>query len=451
MTFRNNGTRVSRTLLAVAAFVMTACTKTPPRPPRAPVTVAVTRVRRMSLPYTIEANGTVTPQQTASVASQVDGIVLAAMFQEGQEVKRGQVLFRIDPRPYENAYQVALAALGRDRATADNARTDYERYDKLAKVQVVTQADLEAKRAVAASTMATVQADSAAVATAKFNLDNTTIKAPISGRTGGMLVRPGNLARAAGGTPLVVINEVRPILVRFSVPASQLPLIQHYYGAKGGLPVSASPSTSAPAAAPPMSAPAPLDASAATNPAMKQVALPADSLGSPAEGVLFFLDNAVDTTTGTIQLKAKFDNKDGMLWAGQFVATSLRLFVEDSALVIPAQCVVTGQRGTFVYVVDSSNTAQQRPVTVERQTNQLAVIASGLVEGERVVTDGQSRLSPGAPVDLGGGRGGAGGRGGRGRGGRGAGGNGGAGGVGGGGLKQAGADSGSRGGRGTAP
>ena len=148
-----------------------------------------------------------------------------------------------------------------------------------------------------------------------------------------------------------------------------------------------------------MSAPTPLDASAAMNGA-RQIAVPVDSTDPPAQGVLFFLDNAVDTTTGTIQLKAKFDNKDGMLWAGQFVATSLRLFVEDSALVVPVQCVVTGQRGTFVYVIDSANTAQQRPVTVERQTNGLAVIASGLSAGERVVTDGQSRLTPGAPVEV---------------------------------------------------
>jgi multidrug efflux system membrane fusion protein len=394
-----------------------ACAKPPAKPQRAPISVAVVPVRLASLPYTIDANGTVTPLQTAAVSAQVDGLIQAVLFEEGREVTAGQVLFRIDSRPYQAAFQAAHAALDRDSVTMTNLMIDADRYQKLAKSQVVTQQELDAHVSAAAAARATVQADSAQLANAKFALDNTTIRAPISGRTGGLLVRAGNLVRANGGTPLVVINQVRPIQVRFSVPGGQLPMLLHYYnGAAGGLPVTVSSSSnSAPAPQAP-GAPVPPDASPSTSPPTRPVVLSGTLDDPPVEGKLFFIDNAVDTTTGTVQLKAKFDNKSGTLWAGQFVSASLRLFVEDSALVVPAQCVVTGQRGTYVFVIDSANIAQQRPVTVERAANGLAVIASGVRQGERVVTDGQSRLTQGAAVDLRTGRdsAGGGGRGGRG-------------------------------------
>ena len=406
-------------------FSAVACSKPVPRAPRAPVSVAVIPVARASLPYTIEANGTVTPLQTASVASQVDGIVQQVLFQEGSEVRQGQLLFKIDQRPYRAALQVAQANLIRDVATMENLVGEADRYEKLVKSQVVTQEEFEARRAAAAASRAVVLSDSAALSTAQFGFDNTTIKAPISGRTGGLLVRAGNLVRANGGIPLVVINQVHPILVRFAVPGSQLPMILRYGGGNANLPVTVSPSSNAAPAAPAAPAQPSPDASPASAQAARPVVL-AGGLDDPASmGTLFFIDNAVDTTTGTVQLKAKFENKNGTLWAGQFVAASLRLFVEDSALVVPAQCVISGQKGTYVYVIDSANVAQQRIVTVERMSNGLAVIASGVSFGERVVTDGQTRLTQGATVDLrsgrdslGGGRGG--GRGGRdGRGGRG--------------------------------
>jgi multidrug efflux system membrane fusion protein len=268
------------------------------------------------------------------------------------------------------------------------------------------------------------------VSNAKFNLDNTTVRAPISGRTGSVLMRQGNLVHASGSTPLVVINQVRPILVRFAVPGTQLPLIVQY-GSKGGLPVSAIPGGALPTATPNKQAPVPAD-SAKTVPVPGAAGAPAPQNAAPvdAKGTLSFIDNAVDTTTATVMLKATFPNETGSLWAGQFVSTSLRLFVEKDALVIPAQAVVSGQMGTYVYVIDSAETAEQRSVVVERNANGLSVIADGLREGERVVTDGQSKLTPGAAVNLrtatdtgsappsGRGRGGrGGGRGGRGRGG----------------------------------
>jgi multidrug efflux system membrane fusion protein len=419
----------ARTFL-LSLIGVAACNKPPARPQRPPATVSVTPVRRQSIPFTIEANGTVTPMANANVASQVDGIVLDVAFREGQEVQKGDVLFRIDPRPYENAYNQARSVLARDLANYGYAQSALDRYTELRKSEVVTQDDLEAKRAAANALHATVIADSANVATAKFNLDNTIVRAPISGRTGALLVKPGNLVRAAGTAPLVVINQVRPILVRFAVPGSQLPLILHY-GKAGGLPVTATPSVASavPPPAPAAKTPPPTDVAAAATPVPVARGAGRDPTDPPPQGTLYFIDNAVDTATGTVQLKAIFDNRDGQMWAGLFVSTSLRLFVEDSAIVVPAQSVVAGQRGTYVYVVDSSSTAQQRPVVVERSTGGLAIIASGLDVGERVVTEGQSRLSNGAPVEVagreGGGAGAGAGRGGRrgvgggGRGGRG--------------------------------
>ena len=374
-----------------------ACAKAVPKPIPQAVSVIVATTKRMSVPYTIEANGTVTPLQSANVVAQVDGIIVAVPFSEGQEVTRGQVLFQIDPRPYQNAYQQALAALARDRATLDNAKRQADRYGSLAKDGSVTKQEAELQSSIYESAKATLQADEAQVATAKFNLDNTTVRAPISGRTGSVLVRTGNVARAAGTAPLVVINQVRPILVRFAVPAAQLPLVLKY-GAKGGLPVTAVPGGAAPTAADSgTSAQLPPDskaAYAARTPAQQQAA------NGALVGKLSFIDNAVDTTTGTIVLKASFANEAGSLWAGQFVSTSLRLFVMDSALVVPSPAVVTGQRGTYVYVIDSANKAKQRRVSVDRNVNGFAVITSGLSDGDRVVTEGQSRLTPGAKVVL---------------------------------------------------
>jgi multidrug efflux system membrane fusion protein len=426
---RQPGRRACLFVLSAAALIAgSACgKKAQGRPPRPTIAVSVTPVVRASVPYDVAANGVVTPLQTALVSPQVDGIIQEVAFREGQDVSKGQVLFRLDPRPYQAAYDAAMAALSRDKATAEYAQAEFERYDALVKSGVVTREQADQYRATASSSAATVEADKATLDMAKFNLDNTVIRAPIGGRTGGLLVRTGNLVHGSSGTAMVLINQVRPILVRFAVPGFQLPLILRY-GGKGGLPVTAS-LGGAPAQT---DTTTPMDAAAGSSstPTPRPV-----QLGTPAsddpKGSLSFIDNAVDTTTGTVQLKAMFDNKDGTLWSGQFVATTLRLFIEDSVLVVPGQAVVTGQHGTYVYVIDSEMTAQQRPVTVERNAGQLAVISNGLAEGERVVADGQSRVTPGARVTFGsngitgndtlpgGGRGrGRGGRGGRGRGGK---------------------------------
>lgn len=386
-------------LAAAAAFV--ACSKPQKKPMRPPVTVAVVPARRAPVPYTIEANGIVTPIQSAAVASQVDGIVTEVFFHEGDNVERGQPLFQIDPRPYRNAYEQALAALARDSASAANAKKQVNRYADLVRQRYVTKEEGDQLEATSVSSDAVVRADRATVATAKFNLDNTTVRAPISGKTGSLLVRVGNLVHANGATALVTINQVRPIMVRFAVPASQLPLILQY-GSRGGLPVTAVPGGAAAGPGIDTSEGTPVDAPAQLAPAQQgdnsdPPAGQALTMSSPQRGTLSFIDNAVDTATGTVTLKATFPNIDGALWAGQFAATTLRLFVEQNALVVPVQAVVTGQRGPYVYVVDGDS-AKQRPVSIARTAGGIAVVASGLEDGARVVTDGQSRLTPGAKV-----------------------------------------------------
>lgn len=392
--------RVSRVAPALcgALALSASCAKQQARPPKLPVTVAVVAARRADVPYIIDANGVVTPIQSAAVASQVDGIVTRVAFQEGHDVTRGQVLFEIEPRPYENAYEQARATYSRDSATAANARFERDRYRKLVDAKVITPEEAEQYETLAATSAATLRADAALVATAKFNLDNTTVRAPIAGKTGSVLVRVGNLVRAAGSQPLVVINQIRPIMVRFSVPSSELPKLLRY-APRGGLPVTAMPGGGTPASSPLDST---MQAAVApeSSPVAEALAAQQGSGTQPEQGTLSFIDNAVDTTTGTVQLKATFANADGDLWAGQFASTRMRLYVEQGALVIPAQAVVTGQQGTYVYTLDADNKARQHTVVIERTTDGLAVVAAGVAEGDRVVTEGQSRLTPGAAASL---------------------------------------------------
>jgi multidrug efflux system membrane fusion protein len=293
----------------------------------------------------------------------VTGLLTRVLFREGAEVGEGQALFQIDPRPFRAALDQALANLSRDRAQMENAVQEAGRYADLVEKDYVTQADYDARRSSAEALRAAVRADSAAVENARLNLEYTTIRAPIGGRTGNLLVHEGNLVRASATEPLVVINRIRPILVRFPVPERHLPLLQRYRN--GRLPVYADPGGS----------------------------------GSMAlEGRLTFIDNNVDPATGTILLKAEFPNAGRALWPGEFVNARLILFTERRACVVPAQAVTQGQEGLFVYVVQPDRTAALRPVTVSRTTDEWAVITRGIAPGDPVVTDGQLRLAPGARV-----------------------------------------------------
>jgi len=358
--------RVSLAAAALALGVAAGCSKSdPPRQPVVPV--SVTTVTRTSVPYVVLANGVAEPMQTVAVEAQVNGILNRVTFAEGANVQAGQVLFQIDARPYVAALEQARAQLARDEAMAANARRDAARYAALVKEGYVTGSQADQAEATAASAAATVAADRAAVSRAALDVANTTIRAPISGRTGSLLVRQGNLVKANSQPPLVVINQIQPILVRFAVPQSQFPDIQRYYRGGNALQVRATPSEGA---------------------------------GLPLDGTLAFVDNNVDSTTGTVLLKARFSNPEGALWPGQYISVALQLYVDPNALTLPAPAVLTGQQGTYVFTIDSAGTAKQTPVQVSRTVDTVAVIASGLREGERVIVDGQSRLVAGSKVSI---------------------------------------------------
>jgi multidrug efflux system membrane fusion protein len=358
-------TRTIRLASTLPLVLMAACSKGRARgAPTIPVTVAHAAAR--DVPYELTATGTVEPRQTAQVEAQVTGIVTRVAFHEGDEVSAGQLLFQIDPRPFQAALDQAVAAMHRDSAQASQADRDADRYAALVKQDYVTQEDYDTKRAAAASADANVRADSANVAAARLNLEYASVTAPIGGRTGGLLVKEGNLARANNVTPLVIINQIRPILVRFAVPQATLPQIQRFKGN---------------------------DLTIRVNPNAGDTA--SDELGH-----LTFLDNAVDTTTGTVLLKGEFPNEDRTLWPGQFVNVRLALYTEKGVIVVPTAAVTTGQTGTFVFVVNPDQTVTLRPVTVERTAADLAVISQGIKVGETVVTDGQVRLASGSKVSV---------------------------------------------------
>ena len=355
-----------RSTIVLAALCLAACSKKdPPHAPQVPV--SVTTVKRTAVPFVVIANGVAEPMQTVAVEAQVSGILNRVTFAEGQDVQAGQVLFEIDSRPYVAVLEQARGQLARDVAQAANARRDAARYAALVKEGYVTTSQADQAEATAASAAATVEADRATVARAALDVSNSTIRAPISGRTGSLLVRQGNLVKANSEPPLVVINQIQPILVRFSVPQSQFPDIQRYYRGGNALAVRATPSEGA---------------------------------GVPLMGTLAFVDNNVDSTTGTVLLKARFANPNGSLWPGQYTNVALQLFVDPNALTLPAQAVLTGQQGTYVFTIDSTGSARQNPVRVARTVDSLSVIANGLKEGERVIISGQSRLAQGSKVSI---------------------------------------------------
>jgi multidrug efflux system membrane fusion protein len=319
------------------------------------------------VPYIVTANGVAEPMQTVAVESQVNGILNRVTFAEGQPVQVGQVLFEIDPRPYVAVLDQARAQLAKDQAMASSAQRDAARYASLVKEGYVTGSQADQAEAAAASAVATVAADRANIQKAALDVANTTIRAPISGRTGSLLVRQGNLVKANSTPPLVVINQIQPILVRFAVAQSQFPDIQRYYRGGNALQVRATPS---------------------------------EGSGVPLLGTLAFVDNNVDSTSGTVLLKARFSNPDGTMWPGQYMSVALQLYVDANALTLPAPAVLTGQQGTYVYTIDTAGTAKQRPVQVSRTVDSLAVITSGVTLGEQVIVDGQSRLIPGSKVAI---------------------------------------------------
>lgn len=360
VSYRRHVTRILAALLAAG------CAKPAP-PPKPPVAVTVATSGRGDAPYLVEANGIAEPAQTAAVQSQVGGVLVRTHFQEGDEVRAGQLLFEIDPRPYAAALRQAEAELARDVAQAENARRDAARFARLVEKDYVTRSQADQATATATAFEAAVEAGRANVASAKFNLDNATIRAPVSGKTGSLLVREGNLVTPGVRTPLVVINQLRPILVRFAVNERDFPLVQRYAAGRS------------------------LKVRIVPDPAVAAL---------PAEGALSFVDNGVDTTTGMVTLKARFPNDDRALWPGQFVRVQLELFNQGDAVLVPTQAVLTGQEGTFVFLVDEKQEAVMRPVTAGRAVGDRTLIEKGLEGGERVVVDGTAKLAPGTRVDV---------------------------------------------------
>ncbi|MBC7843604.1 MAG: efflux RND transporter periplasmic adaptor subunit [Gemmatimonadaceae bacterium] len=357
--------RVSRTVPVALLLAVVACTK-PSVPPKAPVAVTVANSTQGEAPYIVAANGVVEPLQSVAIQSQVGGVLTRVHFKEGDEVREGQVLFSIDSRPYDAALRQAQAMLARDVAQAENAKRDAERFAALVAKDYVTRSQADQATANAAALAAVVDADRATVSTQRLNLDNATIRAPITGKTGSLLVREGNLVQPGAAPPLVVINQIRPILVRFAVPDREFPQVQRYAAGR----------------------------------TLAARAIHSNGDGSAVPGSLSFVDNGVDSTTGTVLLKARFENGDRQLWPGQFVRVELQLFSDPAAVLVPSQAVQTSQTGTFVFTIDEKGKAVMRTVTAGRVVGDLTVIEQGLKVGERVVTDGQGKLAPGSTVAI---------------------------------------------------
>lgn len=345
-----------------------------PKPPPVPVSVALSLQK--DVPVEVEAIGVAEAFASVGIKSQVAGILEKVHFKEGAAVKAGDLLFSIDARPFAARLAQAQAALAKDRAALENARKQAQRYAPAAEKGYVSVEQSDQAQTSVATLAAAVQADEAAVESARLDIQNCLIRTPLSGNAGELSADQGNLIKSSADQPLVTVNQVAPIKVVFSLPENTLPELKRYLGA-GHLDV---------------------------------VAVPSGENVRPLTGRLSFLDNAVDSTTGTIRLKAEFANADRSLWPGQYANVRLLFTTRRAATVVPVPAVQTGQNGTYVYVVKKDSTVELRPVTVGFSRGDESVIEAGLEPAETVVTDGQLRLSPGAtikPVEAGAGSGGS--------------------------------------------
>ena len=365
--FQNAGGVIGAAGLGLCFLLWTGCSakraETQGMPPAYSAPVTTARAALATVPVQVHAIGNVEAYSTVSVKAQVAARIEKAYFTEGQDVRKGDLLFKLDRRPFDTALQQAEANLAKDQAQLENAKTEAERYTTLFQEGIVSKEQYDSMRTNADAVGASVRADKAAIDKAQIDLSYCTIEAPIDGRTGALLVHPGNLVKD-NDAALVVLNQIHPIYVTFSVPEQHLADIKKYR-AEGPLKVEA------------------------IIPNQEQ---------NPAKGVLTFIDNAVDSTTGTIKLKATFENPDNRLWPGQFVNVALTLRTQPNAVVVPSQAVQTGQTGQYVFVVNQDMTAEYRPVVVGSSAAGETVIQKGLAAGETLVTDGQLRIVPGMRV-----------------------------------------------------
>jgi len=335
-------------------------------PPQTAIPVMAATAVEKDVPVELRAIGNVEAYTTVSVKSQVGGYLEKINFIEGHDVKEGDLLFIIDPRIYEAELKQAKANLAKDIAQLENARLIFERDKILIKSGNVSQEEYDQASANAAVLANAVEADKALVENAKLQLSYCYIHAPITGRTGSILINKGNLIKANDTTPMVIINQIQPINVNFAVPAQYLNEIKKR---------------------------------------MEQDKLSVEAgtlqgAGSVETGALTFIDNAVDSTTGTIRLKGTFDNKDKILWPGDFVNVVLKLSTRPRVVVVPSQAIVTGQNGKFVFVIKKDLTVEMRDITSDYEINGEVVIDKGLSSGEQVVTDGQLRLVTGSRISI---------------------------------------------------
>lgn len=357
--------------LMAMAIAVTACSGSEAQQPRqgdqqpaVPVTVAP--VIQKPMPLEIDVVGTAEAYSTVAVRAQLTGELTSVNFQQGEDVTAGQVLFTLDRRPLEAALNQAEANLRRDTAQAANAKVIAQRYDDLVERGVGTREQRDTASTTAAALDAVVGANRAAVENAKVQLQYATIRAPISGRTGALMVHAGNLVRANDQTPLVVINQVTPIYVSFGIPEGVLPDLRRYM-AQGSLQVEAR---------------------------------PANDEAPAATGRITFVDNAVDQTTGTIRIKGTFPNTNRRLWPGQFVNVVVRLTTDPSAIVVPSVAVQAGPEGQYVFLVKPDKTVDFKRVTVARTSGSETILKDGVKAGDTVVTDGQLRLVPGSRISV---------------------------------------------------
>lgn len=331
---------------------------------RSSAPVRIAKVSQQTVPVRVDAIGTVQANSVVQIKSRVEGQIMSAGFKEGQIVRKGDLLFQIDPRPFQAQLKQAEANRARDMAQLEKAKSDLERYSALSNKGYSSQQRFEEARAAVDVYTAAIRAGEQAIEIARLNLEFATIEAPVTGRAGSILVYPGNLVEANKDPPLVTINETQPIHVGFSVPEQYLAEIKRRM-AGGRLHVG--------------------------------VTIPEDK-GPPISGQVTFVDNQVDVQTGTILLKATFPNADDRLTPGQFVNVSMTLSSLENAVVIPSRALQINQNGPFVFVVKEDKTVDMRPVEVGPQAGDITVILEGAAPGETVVTDGQLRLSPGSKV-----------------------------------------------------
>ncbi|MDR2012598.1 MAG: efflux RND transporter periplasmic adaptor subunit [Rhodanobacter sp.] len=349
----------------ILTLAVTACSRepTPHPPPVAPVTVVKAQTRDM--PVLVSVVGTVEPINSVAVTSMIDGQLLSTLVKDGDFVTQNQLLFKIDPRPAQAALRQAQATLTKDKAALGQASSEVKRNAPVAEKGYISADQMEQLRTTGKTAAASVKVDEANVAAARVTLGYTEIRSPLAGRIGRLLIQPGNLLKANDSNALTVINQIEPIFVNFALPGQ---LLGRVLVAQKDAPLKASATIA--------------------------------GVPTPVDGVVAFVDNAVDTTTGAIKLRAQFANAEHLLWPGQLVGVNLTLGHDKDAIVLPEHAVQNGPDGRYVFVVKSDDSAEQRSVGVARTVQGQAVIQSGLAAGETVVLDGQSRLQNGTKLKI---------------------------------------------------